>query len=161
MTFIRISLGIIAASLFATAALAADNYDDGPACSKLLAANAKLSADAHRRCIIAISTTYVDAEENSTPPEKQLLADNVSRHRLGTPPNFAPGNGPKMIADMGHGVISAIKNRHWMVDGNEAWIVYDGYLSANPDKIGFYVAERFTIENGLIKEILIAGVNRL
>ena len=72
-----VSLLALIAAAIAPAQAADPNsaYDDGPACSKLLAAKTALPADAHRRCIIAIATTYVDAEENSIPPEKQLLAD--------------------------------------------------------------------------------------
>ena len=55
-------------------------------------------------------------------------------------------------------VIAKIANRQWTVDGNQAFIVYDGYLTTNPDTPGFYVAERFTIEKGLITEILICAV---
>jgi hypothetical protein len=140
----------------------ADNrYDDAVFCSKWLLDHQgqSQSAEGHRRCIIAVASTYVNAEDNSAPLNEQLLADDVSRHRLGTPASFLAGNGAKQ--QNAHSVVGAIKNRHWSVDGEEAWVVYDGYLKADPTKPSFYVAERFTIEKGLIKEILLAGVTRL
>lgn len=130
----------------------------GPACSKMLAAGKTLTPAAHRDCLIAVASTYIDAEANTIPPEKQLLADDVSRHQLGTPAKHDAGNGPKIIADHGHGVIAAIKNRQWTADGDRVWIAYDGYLKSDLEKPSFYVAERFTIVNGLIREILIAPV---
>ena len=108
--------------------------------------------------VIAVASTYIDAEENSLPPEKQLFADDVSRHHIGTPPNFASGNRAKLMAEDSHKVISAIRNRRWTVEGDTAWILYDGYLKTAPDKIGFYVAERITLEKGLIHEILVADI---
>ncbi len=111
-----------------------------------------------RRCFLAVASTYIDAEENSLPAEDQLLADDVSRHRIGTPPSFMAGNRAKLIADKSHQVIAAIGNRRWTVEGDEAWILYDGYLKKDPDKVGFYVAERITLEKGLIREILVADI---
>lgn len=137
-------------------------YDDPQTCSRLLASGegASLPTAAHRLCVIAIASTYIDAEENSIPPERQLLADDVSRHMVGKQADFKAGNARKIIADNSHAVIGAIKNRQWVVDGNQAWILYDGYLKSDPSKPGFNVAERLTIEHGLIKEILVAAVAR-
>ena len=55
-------------------------------------------------------------------------------------------------------MIRAIDNRQWTVDGNTVWIVYDGYLVASATEPGFYVAEQFTIRDGLIWELMIAPV---
>src|SRR5579883_646912 len=136
--------------------------DDPVYCSNWLAehGDGSLPAADHRHCIIAIASTYIDAEENSIPPEKQLFADDVSRHRIGTPTAHAPGNAAKIIADHGHDVIGKIANRQWAVDGNQAWILYDGYLKADPAKPEFFVSERLTIEKGLIREILVTAVAR-
>ena len=135
-------------------------YDDADFCSEWLRTHTQepLSSDRRKHCVIAVATTYIDAEENSLAPEKQLFADDVSRHRIGTPPNFAPGNRAKLMAEDSHKVISAIQNRHWTVEGDTAWILYDGYLKKHPDKIGFYVAERITLEKGLIHEILVTDI---
>jgi len=135
-------------------------YDDPVFCSEWLRThgNGPTSSDRRKHCVIAVATTYIDAEENSLPPEKQLFADDVSRHHIGTPPSFASGNRAKLIAEDSHKVISAIRNRRWTVEGNTAWILYDGYLKTAPDKIGFYVAERITLEKGLIHEILVADI---
>jgi hypothetical protein len=135
-------------------------YDDAAFCSAWLRDHDRepLQSDRRRHCVIAVATTYIDAEENSLPPEKQLFADDVSRHRIGTGPLFAPGNSARLMAEDSHKVISAIRNRRWTVEGDTAWILYDGYLKAKPDRIGFYVAERITLERGLIKEILVADI---
>ncbi len=135
-------------------------YDNATFCSDWLRdhQDEPLSSDRRRHCVIAVASTYIDAEENSLPPEKQLFTDDVSRHRIGTPPNFAPGNRQKIFAEDSHKVISAIRNRRWTVEGDTAWILYDGYLKAKPDRIGFYVAERITLEKGLIREILVADI---
>jgi hypothetical protein len=159
---------MIKRTLFAAAILAAtpaladpeSNYQAALKCSQQMQSGAKLAPAAHRACVIAISTTYIDAEENTLAWEKCLLADDVSRHSLGTPPDYKPGNAAKIHTPDSKSVIAAIKNRRWVADGNQAWIEYDGYLKADPSKIGFYVVERFAIENGLIKEIMVGGVLR-
>ena len=145
-------------ALIGNAAVAAP--DTSPtACSQWLAAHAQATADKrYRDCVLAVAGTYIDAEENILPFEKALLADDVSRHRIGTEPAFAPGNKAKMIAVTTHDVIAAIKNRRWTVEGDTAWILYDGYLKKDPSKIGFYVAERITLEKGLVHEILVADI---
>jgi hypothetical protein len=135
-------------------------FDDGPFCSRWLAEHDRklqLPED-HRRCVIAVASTYIATEENSAPPEQQLFADDVSRHRIGTQPVFAAGNRARLMAENSHEVIAAIRNRRWAVDGGDAWILYDGYLKTDPIKPAFYVAERFWIEHGLIKEILVADI---
>jgi hypothetical protein len=137
-------------------------YDDAAFCSKWLADPAlrAFPADAHRRCVIAIASTYINAEENSLPPDRQLFADDVSRHHIGSSPDFQPGNKARIIAENSHAVIAKIANRRWTVDGDQAWILYDGYLKDSPAAPAFYVAERITVEKGLIKEILVADVTR-
>jgi hypothetical protein len=167
MTTLRVTISLcLAGILFGPGAQAAmphsayHRYDDPTFCSGWLRSHADepLSSDRRKHCVIAVATTYIDAEENSLPPEKQLFADDISRHRIGTPPNFAPGNRARLFAEDSHKVIAAIKNRRWTVEGDTAWILYDGYLKKDPDKIGFYVAERITLEKGLIHEILVADI---
>ena len=84
----------------------------------------------------------------------------MSRHPLGTDPDFKPGARDKIFnnSSPGTSVIGAIKNRRWTVEGNNAWIQYDGYLKTDPAKPQFFVAERITVEKGLIKEVMIGGV---
>jgi hypothetical protein len=152
-----VMLGVLAG----TAAAASGNarYDDAVLCSKWLRDRGPGEAsDQRRRCVIAVASTYVNAEENSASEDDQLFTDDISRHRVGTAPDFLPGNRARFLHQNAHAVISAIKNRRWTVDGDVAWILYDGYLKASPDKPAFYVAERFTLEKGLIKEIIVAGV---
>jgi hypothetical protein len=150
-------LGILGGT--AAAASGDPSYDDAVICSKWLHDHGPGEASSNRRrCVIAVASTYVNAEDNSASEDDQLFTDDISRHRPGTDPNFMPGNRAKFLHQNAHAVISAIKNRQWTIDGDVAWILYDGYLKTNPDKPAFYVAERFTLENGLIKEIIVAGV---
>lgn len=139
-----------------------DKYDNAEACSKMLAVQdgAALKADQRRRCIIAVASTYVDAEEMSLAFEKQITTDDVSRHLTGMPINRKPGNRAEMIRSQiaSSPVILAIRNRKWLVDGNHAWLHYDGFLKAEPDHPKFIVMERITVEAGKITEIFVAGV---
>jgi hypothetical protein len=146
-----IVLSLIAAAFAgcaSTAALGADvNYDDPAQCSTFLAAHqdSALTPSDHRRCVLAIATTYIEGD--------------VSRHLLGTPCINAAGNRAKIVAAQPRSfVIAAIRNRRWTIDGNQAWILYDGYLKSDPSKPQFDVAERITVEKGLISEILVAAV---
>lgn len=137
-------------------AAGAADLPDFKTCSKQLAQGAKpLPADRHRQCLIAIASTYVDFEQGTRPKDEVLLADDVSRHPLGTPADHQAGAHEKIRASKVMEVIGAIKNRAWIADGNTAWVTYEGYLRADMSKPGFWVAERFTIENGVIKEILL------
>jgi len=160
---LALSLCLILSAAVAHAAMpqpAYKRYDDPVFCSDWLRTHPgePTSSDRRRHCVVAVATTYIDAEENSLPPEKQLFADDVSRHHIGTPPNFMPGNRARLMEEDSHKVISAIRNRRWTVESDAAWVLYDGYLKKDPDKIGFYVAERITLEKGLIKEILVADI---
>jgi hypothetical protein len=150
------SLSVLVVLSFGNAAAA----DETPvACSIWLSSHADAMAEGHYRdCVLMVATTYIDAEENSLPFAKVPLADDVSRHHIGADPTFAAGNRAKLMAIDTHGVIAAIKNRRWTVEGDTAWILYDGYLRKDPDKIGFYVAERITLQKGLIHEILVADI---
>ncbi len=152
------SLIVLAFLSLGNAAFAAQG-ETPAACSQWLATHDKAAASKHYRdCVQMVAETYIDAEENSLPFDKALLADDVSRHRIGTEPAFAAGNKAKMIAITTHDVIAAIKNRRWTVEGDIAWVLYNGYLTKAPDKIGFYVAERITLEKGLVHEILVADI---
>lgn len=136
------------------------DYREAVRCSERLRVDAALTGEARRRCLIAVAATYIELEQNRLPAEQMLIADDVSRHALGTEADFRPGNRARMMADRNHSVISAIRNRRWSVDGDEVWIVYDGYTKAAGDRPDFHVAERFTISEGLIREIMVAGVKR-
>lgn len=139
-----------------------DKYDNAETCSKLLADRdgAALQPDQRRRCLIAVASTYIDAEEMSLAFDKQITTDDLSRHLLGMAANHKEGNRAEMIRSQvaSSPVILAIRDRKWLVDGNQAWIHYNGYLKAEPDHPKFIVMERLTIENGKISEIVVAGV---
>jgi hypothetical protein len=138
------------------------DYDDPIFCSAWIGEHGddSLPADAHRRCMIAIATTYVDAEDNSGPQSRALYDPRVSRYSMGGRPKHDPGNSDSIRTTNGvtSTVIREAANRQWTVEGNDAWIVYDGYLQTSIVHPGFYVAERIRIQRGLIWEIMIAPV---
>jgi hypothetical protein len=148
----------LAAILAASAAVGAEasRYDDAPFCSKALATEdgKALSAADHRRCVIAIASTYLDFEQNTLPPDQLLVADDVAKRNHGKPAEHKPGTGDWIRGRTVQHVIGAIRNRVWTVDHNVAWVAYDGYLKDDMSKPGFYIVERFIIENGLIREIM-------
>lgn len=140
--------------------------DDPTWCSDALAAHGdrSMTAAQHRRCMIAIATTYINGEENSAPGNQILFDPRVSRFSLGGRASHHPSNSDLLRTQEGtfqgtyNRVIRSIINRHWTVDGNKAWIVYDGMLVTSVTHPQFHVAERFEIRNGLIWEIMIAPV---
>lgn len=129
------------------------DLDKAAACSRQLAAGTRLAPDQHRTCLIQIASTYIEFEQNRLAPEQMLLADDISRHPLGSPPDYQPGAHQKVRGATAQKVITAIRNRQWVVDGNYAWITYDGFRGG--DQPSFWVSERFLIDKGVIKEILI------
>ena len=152
----------VAGPTAAAVELAQHEPDNANWCTTWLAqrGDASLAAADHERCMIAIASSYVDAEENSAPNTQVLFDPRVSKHSLGAPPNHQAGNGDEIRTEIGviTRVIRSIDNRQWTVDGNTVWIVYDGYLVASATEPGFYVAEKFTIRDGLIWELMIAPV---
>ena len=109
--------------------------------------------------MIAVASTYIEAEQNAIPPDDILYADTLRIGLLGTELRTVTAEENRdRIRNGSTAMIAKIANRQWTVDGDQAFIVYDGYLTTNPDTPGFYVAERFTIEKGLIAEILICAV---
>jgi hypothetical protein len=145
---------------------AAPDYDNASWCTVHIAeaGDDSLTASQHRRCMIAIATTYVDAEENSKPGNQILFDPRFSRYSLGGRPLHNPSNSDLIRTQEGtyqgtyNRVIRSIKHREWTVDGDKAWIVYQGWLVASTTHPGFYVAERFTIRHGLIWNIMIAPI---
>jgi hypothetical protein len=139
------------------------SFDDPTFCSNWLARHGDnaLPTELNERCVLAIATTYIDGEQNSIPPDDILFAPDVSRHQLGTLPNFQAGNRKALLDGYKAGstaTIHRITDRHWVVEGEDAWINYTGFLKCNTTVPGFYVGERISVEHGLIHEILIAGV---
>ena len=120
------------------------------------------SPDDEKRCLIAIAKTYVDAEGNTTADSLTLFDPRFSKYSLGGPKNHHPGNGDtnRMDQTVLSPTIRLIDNQQWTADPttDQVWIVYDGYLPVSTTEPGFYVAERFTIRDGLIWEIMISPV---
>jgi hypothetical protein len=71
-------------------------YDDPVFCSGWLRTHAdeRASSDRRRHCVIAVATTYIDAEENSLPPESSSSPTTspatISARRPVSPPATAP-----------------------------------------------------------------------
>jgi hypothetical protein len=145
---------------------AAPDYDSGPWCSVRLAVrgDASLTPEQHRRCVIAIASTYVNSEENSIPGNQILFDPRFSKRSLGGAAVHHPANSDLNRTQQGTfqgttgRVIRSIDNRRWVVEGNTAWILYDGWLVVSTTHPGFYVTERFTLRDGLIWDITIAPI---
>jgi hypothetical protein len=132
---------------------------DAYACARYLKAHgdANLSPAQRRACVISISTTYIEAEQNSIPPTKILLHPEVSRYCLGAEPEHAPGN-DQAIRDSFPTPIRSIEDREWTADRNEAYITYAGFTTTAGETADYLVAERFRLKDGLIWEILISTI---
>ena len=63
----------------------APDYYSGPWCSVRLAVrgDGSLTPEQHRRCVIAIASTYVNSEENSIPGNQILFDPRFSKRSLG------------------------------------------------------------------------------
>ncbi len=140
-------------------ASASFNYDEAVRCSeRLRTQGSQLHPAEYRACMIAVAETYIEVEQNTLAPEKMLLADDIAKHAFGDAAVFHAGNRAPIVADQRHAVIEAIRNRQWSVDGDHVWVVYDGYLKGCAAAPAFYVAERFTIADGFIHEIVAPGI---
>jgi hypothetical protein len=135
-------------------------FDDPHFCSEKLASPHihELTRSQHRRCVIAIASTYlIDGLQNKD-ADAPLLTDDVIRRTAGRPPSAI---GAQAIRDgIRNGqedAVGAVTNIQWTVDGNEAWVVWDGIFTGQTEP-GFFVSERFRIRDGLISEIIIGGV---
>jgi len=138
---------------------ASSSYDDPYFCSSWIQTygDSSLTPDDHHRCMLAIAETYINGEENSIPPDKILFDPEVSRYCLGSQPDHEPGNADSYRSQYPE-PIKAITNRQWTVDGDQAFIVYDGFTTASMGTRDFLVSERLTMRNGLIWEILITAI---
>jgi hypothetical protein len=138
------------------------NFDDGHYCSIAIADGVALTEEAHRRCLIAIATTYLDSEENSAPGWAVLMDPRGVGHSQGQVPRHRMGNGDVVRGRQGvtgpNGVIKDIANRVFAVDGDGVWVRYDGYTQLSVGSPDFYVMERFTIRYGLIWEIMVPPI---
>jgi hypothetical protein len=139
-----------------TAGPADGRFDDAKFCTDALSAGKPaLPADSHRRCMIAIANTYLDAEQATASADGMATTDDVSRHLLGTQPDFQAGNRARLIWEMRQSTVKALDNRDWVVDGDQVWVIYDGYLKTNPMPVHFPMGERITVDKGLVKEIIL------
>ena len=123
--------------------------------------DSSLPAAAHRRCMIAIAQHLRErGRELGARTCRCCSIPRVAKHGLGDQAVHGSGNGDEIRTEIGviTRVIRGIRNRQWTVEGDKVWIVYDGYLVTSLATSGFAVAERFTIRNGLIWEIMIAPV---
>jgi hypothetical protein len=146
---------IIAACLLSGAAMA-ETAGNGASCSTALAAGKPaLSAEDHRRCMIAVAESYLDAEQGSAPADQAQLADDVSRHLLGTEPDHQAGNRARLVWEMGQTILGSLKDREWALEGDVVYVIYNAALKTNPAPARFAFSERLTIEKGLIRDIVL------
>jgi hypothetical protein len=112
----------------------------------------------HRRCVIAIVSTYlIDGLQNKD-ADAILLADTVTRGLVGRPPSVSTAEGIRDgIRNGQEDAVGAVTNIQWTIEGNEAWVIWDGVFTGQTEP-GFFVSERFRLQDGLISEILIGGV---
>ena len=131
---------------------------DADGCSQLLkrAGSSSMSAQKHRRCIQMIANSYLEWSVRKIPADQVPLADDVASYELGQSPSFKAGNRKLLLSNPDYDLLEAISVRSWNVDGDTAWAIYDGSLKSNPGVTAFWVIERFTIKDGLIREILAA-----
>src|SRR5204863_6235608 len=123
-------------------------------CSDALASTTPLSYAAHRACVIAVAATYLDAGQHTLSPDDVLFDPSVSIYKIGTAPMHGPSNAAMYRKQLLASTTTRIIKREWVVDGNDAFVSYDGYTKASEAKPAFYLAERFTLRNGLIWEVL-------
>lgn len=104
--------------------------------------------------MVAIAGTYLQWSRHDLPPEAVLLADDVAVHYVDQPATFSPGNRAKVLADPSFGQIGRLWIDNWTVEGEHAVAVYSGSLASAPSQKAYWVMERFTVEHGLIREIV-------
>ena len=163
----RIFFGTIAAVLCAMGGSSAraqpipPQYDDPAYCARTLATAAEhpLSDAAHRRCMIAIAGAYLDAEANPALAAKLPIAEDASRHVLGRTATPDAGGRSAVLAGLDQSTVASIENRRWSVEGDVAYVVYDGALRTNPKRTPYAFAERITIEKGMIKDIVLLAAS--
>jgi hypothetical protein len=154
----------LAGPMYGAVDMNAPDYDNPAYCSLVLGEQGDnaLTPEQKHSCLIAIAATYVNAEGNSTFDSLTLFDPRFTKYSLGGLTNHHPGNGDTNRMDQItlSPTIRLIDNKVWTADTitDQVWITYDGYLPVSTDKPGFYVAERLTIRNGLIWEIMISPV---
>ena len=133
---------------------AATQAADPASCTRALAGPA-LSADAHKRCMVAIGNAYLDAEADPTSARALPIAEDAARHVLGRPASRGPGGRAAILAALDQSTVASIKNRVWSVEGDVAYVIYDAALRTNPAPTPYHLGERITIAKGQIMDILV------
>ncbi len=135
-------------------------FDDPHFCSQALARDDayELSRRQHRRCVIAVVSTYLIAGLQDKDADAPLLTDDVTRRLVGRPPSATSAEDIREgIRNGQEDSVGAVTNIQWTVEGNEAWVIWDGIFTGQSEP-GFFVSERFRLRDGLISEIVIGGI---
>lgn len=139
--------------LLAAEAVGDKRWDDAAFCSHTLQEKGDnaLPHAQQRRCMIAIIETYVQFEEAKHAGDKVLLAPDVWRNFIGVPIQRKPDGHLQIRNQVVPNIIA--KDRAYVVEGNQAWLTYEGRLQKAPDQTAFWVTQRFTVEKGVIRTI--------
>jgi hypothetical protein len=153
---------LVAASLPFSQAARAGSPDDPAFCSNLLAyqqagGKSPLAGKLDKQCIMTVVNTYlIDGLQNKD-ADAVLLTDDAYRVLFGrTNRTDAEGirNG---IRNGQEDAVGQVTNVEWTIERNQAMTYWVGIFTGDT-RPGFYVAERFTIREGKIAEILLGGV---
>jgi len=162
--FAKVVLAVLAAAPLALAQTASAQrpFDSPTFCSNLLAFQERaglslFQGKLNRHCIMVVVNTYlIDGLQNKD-ADAVLLTDDAYRKTFGRT-NQTDAEGIRDgIRNGQEDAVGQVTNVQWTIDGNQAMTYWDGIFTGDT-KPGFFVAERFTIREGKIYEILIGGV---
>jgi hypothetical protein len=154
---------LVAASLAFVEVVRAEGPGDDPVfCSNLLAfqqagGKSPLNGKLSRQCIMTVVNTYLIDGLEKKDADAVLLTDDAYRETFGRN-NRTDAEGIRDgIRNGQEDAVGKVTNVQWTIEGNQAMTYWDGIFTGDT-KPGFFVAERFTIREGKIAEILIGGV---
>ena len=128
-------------------------WDDAAFCSRTMQekGDKSLPHAQQRRCMIAIIETYVKFEEGRHAGDQVLLAPDAWRNFIGVPIRRQPDGHLQIRNQVVPNILA--QNRAYVVEGNQAWLTYEGRLQKDPSNVAFWVTQRFTVEKGVIRTI--------
>ena len=162
--FTSLPLAILAAAslAFVQAARAGGPGDDPVFCSNLLAyqqagGRSPLNGKLNRQCIMTVVNTYLIAGLQNKDADAVLLTDDAYRKTYGRTTQTSAEGIRNGIRNGQEDAVGQVTKVQWTIEGNQAMTYWEGIFTGDT-KPGFFVAERFTIREGKIYEILIGGV---
>jgi hypothetical protein len=134
---------------------ASDQMLDWKFCSAKLADDTEMDmpAEQRRQCVIAVARTYLQWAAGDLAAKDMPLAENFLRRRLGTARTEANTDRAAFMADKRPDVIDTVTEQEWFVDGDTAWAIFTVKLKQTPEDT-HWIAERFTVTNGLLSDVL-------